>query len=352
MQTPTTAILTATTTTSSSQSRSTTCSDDDLEEIDEEPSNNLDDEDLYEGEVSYDEYDDSCNKNHFDNNNEIEKPQLTVTKDLNARFKTVISATTGLVPSLAHHINLDNCYVNNNNNQQQQEREHRQQNLLSPNANSDLKSITNSGSLECKGVAPPDATLSNDKKVITTQPTSPNVVKTSKCNNTGSGCNSSGSAGSQLHQQNSHHNQQPQLQQRQQLNHNNSPMKRLKQIENLHTNSHTNLNSNLNSIQTPAPHNAPLHPTSPLYPVLSINNTSITKTQTQPNIVASAATTTSISQPTPCTAITTTATTIALSPPPHHSTTRSYQNQLQNQNQNISSSLEIILSPIIQSSRR
>ncbi|KAI8117563.1 Band 4.1-like protein 4 [Lucilia cuprina] len=342
--TPTTTITTTTTTnTSSSQSRSTTC------KIDEEPSHNLDnedDEDLYDGEVSYDEYDDGCLISHVNNNE-----QLSLTKDTNvieaSRTSSLASPTIRHLSSLAHHINLDNSNVNNNNNQQQQEPEHvrqhqQQQNLLSPNANTNLKSITNS--LTPSNNSNP-STISNhslhtNKPVITTQPTSPTLVKTSNCNNT---CSNSGSSHNM--QQNSHHNH---LQQQQQLNHNNSS---LQQIENLPPNTNTNSNFNLNSTHTSAPYtNSPL-----TYTSFNINNTSITNTQTQANIAATAATalqqssstTTTIS----CTAIATTATT-TLSSSPLHSTTRSIQNQLQNQNQNISSSLEIILSPIIQSSRR
>ncbi|KAI8117564.1 Band 4.1-like protein 4 [Lucilia cuprina] len=317
--------------------------------IDEEPSHNLDnedDEDLYDGEVSYDEYDDGCLISHVNNNE-----QLSLTKDTNvieaSRTSSLASPTIRHLSSLAHHINLDNSNVNNNNNQQQQEPEHvrqhqQQQNLLSPNANTNLKSITNS--LTPSNNSNP-STISNhslhtNKPVITTQPTSPTLVKTSNCNNT---CSNSGSSHNM--QQNSHHNH---LQQQQQLNHNNSS---LQQIENLPPNTNTNSNFNLNSTHTSAPYtNSPL-----TYTSFNINNTSITNTQTQANIAATAATalqqssstTTTIS----CTAIATTATT-TLSSSPLHSTTRSIQNQLQNQNQNISSSLEIILSPIIQSSRR
>ncbi|XP_037828661.1 uncharacterized protein DDB_G0283357 isoform X4 [Lucilia sericata] len=343
--TPTTTITTTTTNTSSSQSRSTTCSEDDLEEIDEEPSHNLDnedEEDLYDGEVSYDEYDDGCHVSNVNNNE-----QLSLTKDTNridaSRTSSLNSPTIRHLSSLAHHINLDNSNVNNNNNQQQQEQDQQQQqNLLSPNANTNLKSITNSSTSN-------NHSLHTNKPVVTTQPTSPTLVKTSNCNNT---CSSSGSSiASHNMQQNSHHNQ-LQQQQQQQLNHNNSS---LQQIENLppNTNTNTNSNFNLNSTQTPAPYNNPplTYPSS-----FNINNTSITNTQTQANIAATAATasqqlssTTTIS----CTAIATTATTLSPPPPPSlHSTTRSIQNQLQNQNQNISSSLEIILSPIIQSSRR
>ncbi|KAM7359820.1 uncharacterized protein ACRADG_001624 isoform 2-T2 [Cochliomyia hominivorax] len=118
--TPTATITTTpTTNTSSSQSRSTTCSEEDLEEIDEEPSHNLDDEDeeeeedLYEGEVSYDEYDDGCLINNI-NNNEFERQQLSSgTKDTNVkeskRTSSLASPTIRQqLTSLSHHINLDN----------------------------------------------------------------------------------------------------------------------------------------------------------------------------------------------------------------------------------------------------